>query len=62
MARTLDELKVELDELLRHVREHGARLQRDIDVLKRRAEEQVSRDLPEDANGRRGSADRMPNE
>ena len=47
MARTLKELTAELDELLRHVREHGARLQRDIDVLNRRADEKERIDSAE---------------
>jgi hypothetical protein len=48
MARTLEEIRADLDELLRHVQEHGARLQRDIEALTRTAQE---KDRAERAGG-----------
>ena len=46
MAKTLEEIRAELEELMRRVREHGARLQRDLDSLRKRADEKESDEEP----------------
>ncbi len=51
MAKTLEELTAELEELMQHVRQHGARLQHDIDALKRRAEEKERTEVPKKQEG-----------
>ena len=46
MAKTLEEIRAELEELMRRVREHGARLQRDLDSLRKRADEKEADEEP----------------